>query len=123
MNFSHNPKLERFTESLLTKLGGGSRASDLKPTLVRPQVEPSKMDTLLNAPAPDLARSFMSGIEEGQPNCLTEWVIQGPIMILNNGSIGQELVDADGKIIAWTTDPCVAHKMLNERVAGIDSRR
>lgn len=37
--------------------------------------------------------------------------------VRSSGHVGQEILDADGRIIAWTTDPWVAEviaKFLNE---------
>jgi hypothetical protein len=41
----------------------------------------------------------------------------GPYKVHTNGSIGQEIRDLDGRIIAWTTDVWVAQviaKLLNQ---------
>ena len=41
----------------------------------------------------------------------------GPLSIRQSGNIGQEILDADGRIICWTTDSWVARvirKLLNE---------
>ena len=41
----------------------------------------------------------------------------GPFSIHQSGSIGQEILDADGRIICWTTDEWVAQviaRLLNE---------
>lgn len=41
----------------------------------------------------------------------------GPFSIRQSGNIGQEILDADGKIIAWTTDDWTAQviaKLLNQ---------
>jgi hypothetical protein len=32
----------------------------------------------------------------------------GPFSVRTTGNIGQEILDPDGRIIAWTTDPWVA---------------
>ena len=41
----------------------------------------------------------------------------GPFVIRRSGNVGQEILDQDGKVIAWTTDEWVAQvirKLLNE---------
>jgi len=40
-----------------------------------------------------------------QPPSSTACAIPGPFSIRSNGNVGQELLDADGRIIAWTTIP------------------
>jgi hypothetical protein len=38
----------------------------------------------------------------------TECAIHRPFSVRHSGNIGQEILDQDGKIIAWTTDPWIA---------------
>jgi hypothetical protein len=33
------------------------------------------------------------------------WNIHGPFSIQTNGSLGQEILDQDGSVVAWTTTP------------------
>ena len=49
--------------------------------------------------------SFTSGTPSERPTFSTACAIHGPFMVRSSGNIGQELLDADGRIIAWTTMP------------------
>jgi hypothetical protein len=43
-----------------------------------------------------------------RPPCSTECAIHEPFSIRRSGNIGQEILDQNGKIIAWTTDAWIA---------------
>jgi hypothetical protein len=52
-----------------------------------------------------------------RPPSSTECGIHGPFSIRRSGNSGQEILDRDGKIIAWTTNPWIAQvmcKLLND---------
>lgn len=79
--------------------------------------KPSEMDSSLKGQADNPERTFTFGTQSEPQNCLTECSIQGPLMIQTNNSLGQQILDADGNTIAWTTDPWVAQvivKLLTE---------
>lgn len=116
MNSSASPNLDDFMESAVTSSANGSRASDSAPTLAHRQFKPSTNKSLPNGQVHSLGHSFMSGPEQGQHPCSMRCSIPGLFLIRNNGSIGQEILDANGKTIAWTTDEIVAQvicRMLN----------
>ena len=56
-----------------------------------------------------------------------ETEILGPFAVRSNGSVGQEILDAEGRIICWTCDEWIARvicKLLseNEGLLGAASR-
>ena len=117
MNISASQKSESSTESVLIKSGGGSRDSDSEPNPDNRQLKPSTKNMSPSDPALSPELSFTSGTKRKRQPCSMECNIQGPFQIRNNGSIGQEIFDTDGRIIAWTTDVIVAQvicKVLNE---------
>jgi hypothetical protein len=89
------------TASVPTSPDAGSRTSDSEPHQASPRPWRSTRYTSHSGPAviPELSITF--GTMGEQPNCLTECAIHGPIMM----RCGQELLDGDGRIIAWTTTP------------------
>lgn len=34
--------------------------------------------------------------------------ILGPFSVRQSGTVGQEILDSDGRVVAWTTDPWTA---------------
>jgi len=55
--------------------------------------------------------------------------VYGPFTVRGSGGVGQEVVDADGRIVAWTTDAWLAQvicRLLSENehllmMKGIDN--
>jgi hypothetical protein len=37
----------------------------------------------------------------------------GEFSVRSSGNIGQEILDHDGKVVAWTTDPVLAHRITS----------
>jgi hypothetical protein len=57
------------------------------------------------------------GTLTGRQPSSTGCAIHEPFSIRRSGNIGQEILDQDGKIIAWTTDAWIAQvicKLLND---------
>jgi hypothetical protein len=57
------------------------------------------------------------GTPTKRPPFSTECAIHEPFSIRRSGTIRQEILDPDGKIIAWTTDAWIAQvicKLLND---------
>jgi hypothetical protein len=68
-------------------------------------------------PAGSLEPISGSGTPTKRPPSSTECAIHEPFSIKQSGTIGQEILDPDGKIIAWTTDAWIAQvicKLLND---------
>lgn len=117
MTFSASPKLERFTEFHPTLLENGSKDSASEPNRDSHQSEPSTNGTFRSDQAHSREHSFTFGTPEEQLPCSTQCSTHEPFSIWCNGGIGQEIVNADGMTIAWTTDPWVAQvicKLLTE---------
>ena len=108
MTSFHSQKSDRFTESVPTKLENGSRDLTSEPSRASHQSEPSTNGTFHNDLAHNREHSITFGtLKERQPFSM-ECSTHEPFTIHCNGSIGQEIVNADGMTIAWTTDPWVA---------------
>lgn len=99
---------ESYTESRATTSDVGLEISDSERTTGSLRNELSTMASSPGEPA--LSPELISGC--GTPKkpltCSTDCAIHGPMLILSNGSIGQQIVDADGRTVAWTTDLVVA---------------
>lgn len=94
--------------------GSGTLDSEWNPDNPRPQL--STTDSSVEGQALSLEPTITFGTDHGSSNFWTAWVIRGPFTMRNNGSIGWEILDADGIIVAWTTDAVLAHvicKSLN----------
>lgn len=112
-----SPTSASCTASVPIKLESGSKDSGSGPNLDSPQHKRSMSVTSPNDLA-DIQKPFTtSGTQEGRLPSSTACATHGPFSIRSNGSIGLELIDGDGRIIAWTTDPWVAQvicRLLNE---------
>ena len=83
--------------------GSSDSASERNPASL--QSKRSTKDTFHSGPVaiPELSTTF--GTPRKRLPSSTGCAIQGPFTIRSNGSCGQELLDADGRIVAWTTVP------------------
>jgi hypothetical protein len=85
--------------------------------MASPAPTPSTEDWSPGVPADNQDSIFGSGTLPKQPPSSTGCATHEPFAIRLSGSIGQEIVNQDGKIIAWTTDVWVAQvicKLLND---------
>ena len=108
MTLSASQNLDRFTACHPTKLENGSRDLTSEPSRDSHQCKPSTNGTFHNDLAHNREHSITFGTLKEQQPCSTQCNIHEPFSIWCNGGIGQEIVNADGMTIAWTTDPWVA---------------
>ena len=117
MNFSPSRKSASFTACRPTSSEDGSKGSASEPNLASQAEMASSKDMSPGVQAGNQEPSTTSGTRGRRPPSWTPCVIHAPITIRSNGSIGQELLDADGQVIVWTTDPVLAQviaRLLNE---------
>ena len=108
MTSSPKLNLDKSTGSHPTKLENGSPALD-SGKMGNQARTPSGTDSLNRLHQPNLERIFGFGKQRKRPASLMRCAIpEQPFLIRNNGSIGLEILDADGNVIAWTTDPVIA---------------
>lgn len=98
-------KLAESMASVPMSSDAGSRdsASERNPDSL--QSKRSTKDTFHKGPVAIPEHSSTFGTPKKRLPFLTGCAIQGPFTIRSNGSSGQELLDADGRIVAWTTVP------------------
>jgi hypothetical protein len=123
MNFCRLRNSEKSMESPPTSLANGSRAFDSEQTMADQarMHSPEDLSASVQADTPALTSGFgmpakrppfWTGVDTQEPTS-----VLGPYSILLSGNVGQEIVDPDGKVIAWTTDQWVAQvivKLLTE---------
>jgi hypothetical protein len=117
MTSSPLPISASFTEPVPIKLGSGSRGSGSELSLDSRAEMPSSKGTSPSDQALRPTRTTTFGKRGRRPASSMACAIHAPISIRSNGSIGQELLDADGQVIAWTTDLLVAQviaEMMND---------
>ena len=119
MNINRLLNLENSTESAATSLDAGSKDSDCEPTMVDPAPRRLPRDMSSNDPA-DIREPIIGfGTPKRRPPSSTGCAIHEP-NVLDSYSIrqsGNVILNPDGKIIAWTTNPWAAQvisKLLNE---------
>jgi len=118
MTTSHRLTSENCTAYPRIKLENGSRDLDSGKTDI-PARKPSGTDWSSKSQVLNLVPISGYGTEFQPPTSSTRWNIRGQFQITTNGSIGQEILDCDGQIIAWATDPVIAQvicKILTEFV-------
>ena len=110
---------EPFTESAATSLDAGSRGWDCERMMEARQLERSMRATSASGPARSRERTFTSGTGTRPASNSTGWATHEQtyqFSVRESGNVGQEVLDADGKVVAWTTDAVLAHqiaRMLN----------
>ena len=108
MSISASRIWDGFTASAATQSANGS--SDLgfetKPDSQRQNQSPE--DWWSNDQAVNHAHISGCGTISEPRRSSTLCAIQGPFMRRSNGGIGQEIIDADGSIVAWTTNERLA---------------
>lgn len=117
MNMSVSPSLAGSMASAVTSSANGSKDSACAPKMAGPAQTPSPKATSVSDRADIPERIFGHGTLKEQPPSSTECVIHGLLSVRQSGNIGQEILDQDGKIIAWTTDAWIAQaicKLLND---------
>ena len=110
---------EPFTESAATSSDAGSRGWDYERKTEAHQLKHSMRVTSASDPARNPAPISTSGIGTRPANNSTGWATHeqtSDFTVRSTSNIGQEVLDADGKVVAWTTDAVLAHqiaRMLN----------
>jgi len=105
MNIYPSPKLAEYMASVPTSSDAGSRGSDSEKTTANLRPRHSATNTFHSGQVASQEPSTTSGTAEERPPFSTGCDIQGPFTIRSSGNIGQEILDANGRIIAWTTSP------------------
>lgn len=111
MNICHSPTWESNTESAVTLSANGSKDWDCEQNQVSHQDEPAKKVLSSSIPAPSREPISSSGMHPEQPTYWMPWAIPDPFSKRSNGSIGWEILDADGRTIAWTTNGIMAERI------------
>ena len=117
MTIFHKLNLDEFTGSVPIRLASGSKDSDSELSLATRQSKLTTSNLSPNGQADNRELTSMSGMPKRLPTCSMGCIIQEPFTIRTNGSVGQEILDADGVVIAWTTDLWVAQvicKLMTE---------
>ena len=110
---------EPFTESAATSLDAGSRGWDCERMMEARQFGLLTKVTSASDPARNPAPISTSGIGTRPANNSTGWATHeqtSDFTVRSTSNIGQEVLDANGKVVVWTTDVVLAHRiarMLN----------
>ena len=110
---------EPFTASAATSSGDGSKGWDYERMMEARQFGLLTKVTSANDQARSRALISTSGIGTRPANNSTGWATHeqmSDFTVRSTRNIGQEVLDADGKVVAWTTDAVLAHqiaRMLN----------
>jgi hypothetical protein len=118
MNSCRLRKSANAMESPLTSLESGSKDLACEVKTAGPAQKHSAKAMSLSDQVEELGRTTTFGTPKGQQPFWTECAIQvppgvlGPYSIRQSGTIGQQILDPDGKIIAWTTNEWVAHVIV-----------
>lgn len=111
MNTHPSRSLAEYMPSAATSSGGGSKDSACEPRMAGQAPKHSPRATSASGPA-EIPEPFSGcGTQKKQPASSMGCATQGPFSIRQSGNIGQEILDQNGKIIAWTTDVWVAQVM------------
>ena len=117
MTTSVSPSLVGSTASAATSSESGSKDSACAPKMAGPARKHMPKAMLPSVPAGSLEHISGYGTPTKRPNSSMECAIHEPFSIKQSGNIGQEILDHDGTIIAWTTDAWIAQvicKLLND---------
>ena len=110
---------EPFTASAAMSSGAGSKGWDYEQKTEARQLERSMRATSANDQARSRERTFTYGTGTRPASNSTGWATHEQtyqFSVRESGNVGQEVLDADGKVVAWTTDAVLAHqiaRMLN----------
>lgn len=107
--------LERSTVSAATSLVAGSRGWDYERKTEARQQGRSMRVTSANDQARCRERTSTSGTGTRRASNSTGWATHEQtyqFSVRESGNIGQEVLDADGKVVAWTTDIVLAHRIV-----------
>ena len=110
---------EPFTESAATSSGVGSKGWGYEPMGEARQLGLSTKATSASDQARSPAPISTSGIGTRPANNSTGWATHeqtSDFTVRSTSNIGQEVLDANGKVVVWTTDVVLAHRiarMLN----------
>lgn len=111
MTISASPKLADSTEFPPIRSESGSKTSDCEHLEVSPADRLSLMASSANVQAANREPTTTSGTLNEPPPSLMQWAIperDSPFSIRSSGNVGQEIVDANGRVVAWTTGELVA---------------
>lgn len=120
MSSSASRNSASFTASAAIRSVAGSKDSACEHPEVSPADRHSLMGSSANAQAANQERTSTPGTGSEPPPSSTRWdtkELDGPFSIRSSGNVGQEIVDADGRVVSWTTDELVAAvicRLLNE---------
>lgn len=112
-----SPNSEGNSASAVTRSGSGSKTSDSESNQENHPEWLSTRDSSKSPQARKLERTSGHGTLQKPQPLSTACNTQGRFLIRFNGGIGQEILNADGETIVWTTDPWVAQvicKLLTE---------
>ncbi len=119
MSISTSDNSDRSMESAATLQANGLRVLVSEPHLEDLQPKPLVKVSSNDVPAHNLGPTTMLGTPEEPLPFSMLCAIHGPFTIRTNGCVGQEILDCDGRTIAWTTNVIVA-QMIVELMAGIE---
>jgi len=107
MNIFPKPNSENIFRSHPTSSADGCERQDSERSMENLQPKHSVKDTCLNGQAEELAPTIMFGTEQKRLPCWSEEV-SNSFTVRKSGNIGQEILDPDGVVTCWTTDPWLA---------------
>jgi len=119
-NTFHKDNSENSTASAAMSLVAGSRGWGYEPKEEAHQCGRSMRVSSASDPARNPAPISMSGTGIRPANNSMEWATHEQMnrfSVRESGNIGQEVLDADGNVVLWTTSPELAHRivrLLNE---------
>ncbi len=120
MNIYPSQKWETFMGSLPIRSENGLKALDSERPMADQANKPLPMDSSNSGKAETPIPIIGSGTGGKPLKSSTEWETQKiteSFWVRQSGNIGQEIIDQDGRIIAWTTDFWTARvicKLLND---------
>lgn len=115
-----SPNSASFTASRPIRSANGSKDSACEHQEVSLADRHLPMALSASGQAGASAPTITFGTPTGPPPSSTRWAtpeLDGPFMIRSSGNIGQEILDADGRVVAWTTDEWIGRvicRLLNE---------
>jgi len=115
-----SPKLADCTASHPTRSANGSRPSACEHLEVSRADKHSPIASSANAQAANQEHTSTLGTPTEPPPSSTRWdtrELDGPFLIRSSGNVGQEIVDAEGRVVVWTTNEWIGQvicKLLNE---------
>lgn len=115
MSLFHRLNWARFTASVVTRSDAGSRIWGYEPKMADQAEMPSTTEWSSKNRAHSQTPFSGAGTPRGHAMCLTKCVtkgrspmkqsdVLGPFTSRSSGNVGQEILDGDGVVVAWTTD-------------------